>query len=273
MYEKYWQLRQKPFEPGVDPKFYYPGESHQAALLKLRYALENRRGGALLTGPAGIGKTLLTALLRDALGEAFTPFVHLVFPQLTPPELLAYAADALEGSPGAVAPEAAPRNLQRIEAFLAGNSRKGRHAVLVVDEAQLIDSAATFETLRLLMNFTTDGTPAWTLLLAGQPALLPVLGRMPHWEERFAVKCLLRPLTLEETASYVNHRLQVAGAKRTIVDADAFPTLHELTHGLPRRINRLCDLALLIGYAEEQKTLGAAHFESVCRELVTVEPE
>jgi type II secretory pathway predicted ATPase ExeA len=273
MYKTYWQLQQKPFEPGIDPQFYYPGESHQAALLKLRYALENRRGGAFLTGPSGIGKTLLVTLLRDMLGDSHTPFVHLVFPQLTAAELLAYVADMLEGSPGLAAPDAASRNLQRIETFLAANCQKGRHAVLVVDEAHLINSASAFETLRLLMNLAWKGNPAWTLLLCGQPVLLSVLRRMPHWEERFAVKCLLRPLTLEETAAYVNHRLKVAGAKRSLVDADAFPTLQELTHGLPRRINRLCDLALLIGYAEEQETLSAAHFESVCRELVTVTPE
>jgi type II secretory pathway predicted ATPase ExeA len=273
MYETYWQLRQKPFEPGIDPKFYYPGESHQAALLKLRYALENRRGGALLAGPAGIGKTLLMAMLRDALGETYTPFVHLVFPQLTSPELLAYVADALEGAPVAGSSDAASQNLRRIEAALTKNCQKGRHAVLVVDEAQLIDSLAVFETLRLLMNITPDGSPAWTLLLSGQSGLLTVLQRMPHWEDRFAVKCLLRPLTLEETSAYVNHRLKVAGVKRPIVESDAFPTLQELTHGLPRRINRLCDLALLIGYAEEQKTLGPEHFESVCRELVAVAPE
>jgi type II secretory pathway predicted ATPase ExeA len=273
MYETYWQLQQKPFEPGIDPKFYYPGESHQAALLKLRYALENHRGGALLSGPSGIGKTLLTSLLRNVLGERYTPFVHLVFPRLSPPELLAYVADALEGAPGAGVPDASSHNLQRIETALAKNCRKGRHAILVVDEAQLIDSSAVFETLRLLMNIAPEGSPAWTLLLAGQPGLLAVLRRMPHWEERFAVKCLLRPLTLDETSAYVNHRLKVAGAKRPIVEPDAFPTLQELTHGLPRRINRLCDLALLIGYAEEQKTLAAEHFESVCRELVAVAPE
>jgi general secretion pathway protein A len=71
----------------------------------------------------------------------------------------------------------------------------------------------------------------------------------------------------------VEHRLKVAGARRSIVEADAFPTLHALTHGIPRQINRLCDLALLIGYAEEQQRLSAGHFEAVCRDLVTVAPE
>ena len=96
---------------------------------------------------------------------------------------------------------------------------------------------------------------------------------MPQWEERLGVKCLLRPFNESETAAYVEHRLRVAGSPRSIVEPDALPTLQELTDGIARRINRLCDLALLVGYAEEQPTLSASHFESVCRELVAVTPE
>ena len=98
MYESYWQLDEKPFENCADPRFYYPGESPQAALLKLRYAVENRRGGALLTGASGTGKTLIVAMLRRMLGETHAPFVHLVFPQMSTADLLAYLADELEGS-------------------------------------------------------------------------------------------------------------------------------------------------------------------------------
>ena len=92
-------------------------------------------------------------------------------------------------------------------------------------------------------------------------------------EERLGVKCLLRPFNEEETAAYVSHRLRVAGAREPIFEADAFPALHALTHGIARRINRLCDLSLLIGFAEERRTLNAEHVESVCQELVTVTPE
>jgi general secretion pathway protein A len=123
------------------------------------------------------------------------------------------------------------------------------------------------------LNFEVGGTPALTLLLVGEPAILPTLDRMPQWEERLGVKCLLRPFNEAETAAYVEHRLRVAGAVRPIVDPDAIPTLHALTHGIARRINRLCDLALLIGFAEEQQMLGAGHFEAVCRELVAVAPD
>jgi general secretion pathway protein A len=270
MYESYWQLRQKPFENHADPQFYYPCESHQAALLKLRYAVENRRGGALLAGAAGSGKTLLAALLRTMLGEACSPFVRLVYPQMATDELLAYLAEALDGDSTA---GGVSHSIRRIERFLTENAEQGRHAILLVDEAHLIHNVHTLETLRLLMNLGPEGRPGLTLVLAGQPGILTTLDRMPQLDERLGVKCLLRPFHPQETADYVSHRLRVAGATRPIIEPSAMTAIHELTHGIARQINRLCDLALLIGFAEEQRTLTAEHFESVCRELVAVVPE
>jgi general secretion pathway protein A len=292
MYESYWQLRQKPFDTTADPRFYFPCESHQAALLKLRYAVENHRGGALLAGAAGTGKTLLATMLRGMLGEGFSPFMRLVFPQMSTAELMAYLADELDvpekgDSPHLCAAPSGPfrqmgtvpffaglhESVRRIERALAENARQGRHAVLLVEEAQLIESRQTFETLRLLLNFGASDAAALTLVLSGQPGILPMLERMPQLEERLGVKCLLRPLGVSETGDYVAHRLRAAGAVRPIVEPEAIPVLHELTHGIARQINRLCDLALLIGFAEERQTLGAEHFQVVCRELVAVGPE
>jgi general secretion pathway protein A len=271
MYESYWQLHEKPFENHADPRFYFPGESHQAALLKLRYAVENRRGGALLAGAAGTGKTLLIAMLKASLGEAFSPVVRLVYPQMPAADLLAYLADELDGSTASSG--RLPESVQRIERFLAANVQKGRHAVIVVDEAHLIDASETLETLRLLLNFGPDGQPSMTLLLVGQPGILPTLDRMPQLEERLGVKCLLRPFSVQETGEYVEHRFRVAGCMRSILEPDAVPVIYELTHGIARQIHRLCDLALLVGFAEEQRSLTASHFEAVCRELVAVVPE
>ncbi len=273
MYESYWQLKEKPFENSADPRFYYPGDSHQAALLKLRYAVENRRGGALLSGVSGSGKTLIVSMLRKNLAEQFSPMVHLVFPQMSAAELLAYLAEELAGPQEPSAEVNVPSSVRRIEHFLTANTAGGRHAVVVVDEAHLLQDAETLEAMRLLLNFESDGRPGLTLILAGQTAILPTLDRTPQLDERLAVKCLIRPLSEKETAQYVLHRLQVAGALRTIFEPDSLPTLHALTHGIARQINRLCDLALLIGFAEEQKTITAAHFEAVCQELVAVVPE
>lgn len=272
MYEAYWQLNRKPFDTSPEPQFYYPAESHQAALLKLRYAVESRSSGALLAGASGLGKTLVVDMLRGTVDANVTPFVRLVFPQMSTAELLAYVADEFDGG-GAAGESGVQASVRRIERFLASNVEQGRHAVLVIDEAHLLEDHRTFETLRLLLNFQPNGHAALTLLLSGQPAILPMLSRMPSWEERLGMKCLLRPFSEEETASYVEHRLRAAGAQRTIIEREALPTLHALTQGVARQINRLCDLALLIGFAEERPTLSAEHFESVCRELVTVAPE
>lgn len=273
MYKSYWQLEKRPFENCCDPDFFFPGESHQAAVLKLRYAVENQRGGALLAGPSGVGKTMVLGMLRTSLPDELSPFVHLVFPQMSADQLLRYLADELCGPGDNSTAEGVDKSVRRIERFLSENTRAGRHAVVAVDEAHLLDDGRTFEALRLLLNLEADRRPGLTLLLLGQTAILPRLDRMPQFEERLGVKCLLRALTEQETADYVNHRLKLAGSSETIFEREALVAVHQLTHGIPRRINRLCDLSLLIGYAEERKTIAAAHLESVSRELVTVTPE
>ena len=273
MYQSHWQLTQKPFENCVDPRFYYPCESHQAAILKLRYAIENQRQAALLAGASGIGKTLLVDMLRNALGETFTPFVHIVFPQMATEQLLAYMADELEGSATSDRSPDVQQSVRRIETLLAAAAQEERHPVIAVDEAHLLSDAPTLEALRLLLNFVADGRSVMTLLLVGQPGVLPTLDRTPQFEERMAVKCLLRPFTAQETAGYVAHRLKVAGTMRPLFDDDALTALHQLSHGIPRRINRLCDLALLIGYAEQRDVITAPQIEAVAEELVAVVPE
>lgn len=270
MYETHWKLTHKPFENAGDSRTYYPGESHQAGLLKLRYAIENQRGGALLTGGSGTGKTLLVRMLADQLPAMCGPLIHLVFPQMTPAELLAYLAIELGVKALSGATPRVEESVRGIRTALTENAAKGRHAVLVIDEAHLLEGHRTFETLRLLLNFEVNAKPALTLLLIGQPSLLPLLARMPALEERLAVKCLLRPMTLEETMAYVQHRLAAAGRSLPIFASSALETLFYLTQGNPRRINRLCDLALLIGFAEEQTSIGSAHLEAVAQELATV---
>ncbi len=271
MYESYWQFDERPFDNLSSDRFYYPCESHQGALLKLRYVVENRRGGALLTGEAGLGKSLLIRALANQLPDDVAPHVQLLFPQMPPDQILAYLAGELGAAPPDT--QSVQQSLRYIANRLAENTREGRHALFVVDEAHLLDETGALETVRLLLNLETDGQPDLTLLLVGHTTLLPIIDRHPQLEERLGVKCLLRPLTQEETAAYLQHRLSVAGASREIFDEEAVATIYRLSLGIPRRINRLADLSLLIGYAEEQAELGAAHVETVADELIAVAPE
>jgi type II secretory pathway predicted ATPase ExeA len=270
MYLDYWQLATKPFEPGTDRAAFYPCEAHEAARLKLRYAVENRRGAVVLAGPAGVGKTMLVQLFRGELAESFQPQVHVVFPQMSSRDLLVYLAEQLGAPPAEPPRHTIEESVRRLEFLLQQNAQRGRHAVVVIDEAHLLEDCGALETLRLLLNFEVAGQPTLTLLLVGQMSLVSAVGRLPSLEERVAVKTLVRSFTFEETAAYVRHRLQSAGAAREIFTPDALEALHYLGRGTARQINRLGDLALLVGFADKLPRLTAQQIEAVCEELVTI---
>jgi len=269
MYEAHWHLDRKPFDDGTDPAMVFTSESLRGAELKLRYAVTNRAVAALLVGEPGLGKTMIVRLLDEQLQSQCDPIVHLVFPKMPAGELLAYLAAELTGEEEA--PGGAPRideTVRRITRCLEARARAGRHTVVAIDEAHLLDAGESLELLRLLLNFEVDGRPPMTLLLVGQPSLATSLDRVPSLEERLAVKCLLTPLTSEETQRYVAHRIRAAGGDQMMFDRSALEMVHRLAHGNPRRINRLCDLALLVGYAEDRRTIEADQIESIAEELM-----
>jgi len=270
MYQQHWQLQSQPFENGARAEFYYPSEIHQGALLKLRYTVENRRGGAALAGASGLGKSILIDSVLQNLPEQITPKVHVVFPKMSADQLIAFIAAevaGLERPLGSVS-----ESVALLQNFLEENGSNGRHAVVAVDEAHLIN-VESLETLRLLLNFESNGEPLLTLILAGQPGLLTALEQNTGLGDRISVRTLLRPFTLEETASYISHRMTAAGAKKTVFDGAATDLIHELTRGIPRNINSLCDLSLLIGFAEGSQMIDAAAIEAVSEEMLAISPE
>ena len=267
MYLAHWHLSARPFENAADARFYYPSEAQQAALLKLRYAVENRQAAAVLAGAAGLGKTLLVQTLLKQLGERCAPHARIVFPHMPADQLLALVADQLTGERNSSTPSIRD-TVARLETFLSENAQSGRHAVVIVDEAHLLKESESLQTLRLLLNFEADSQAPLTLVLVGQSSLLPVMERMPDFDQRLSARCLLRRFTPEETAGYVQHRLRMAGATGEIFDSAALEAVHLHSQGIPRKINRLCDLALLVGFAEERRKLQAEQISAVAEELV-----
>ncbi len=208
----------------------------------------------------------MISTLRRQLSEPFSQVANLVFPALEPALWLNYFADAVDAAHGGSTSSTASA-LLRFERVLTSMIDVKTHLTVVVDEAQLLEQYGLLEPLRLLLNVAADRAPgesAWTLVLVGQDMTLAHVERYQALDERLAVKCLVGRMKPEETHSYIQHRMRAAqGNADQIFDAQALDAIECLSQGLPRRINRLCDLALMIGYAEEMPRITAEVIESV----------
>ncbi len=272
MYEAHWKLSARPFENRFSTDFYYPSEAHQAAQLKLRYAIENRRSVALVCGSSGMGKSLVLHQLRNQMPASVGPVVNVAYPAMSTDQLVQYVADQLsaEASSEPSKPSIASA-IQSIEKSLVRTAQEGRHTVLIIDEAEWLEDQGSLNTLRLLLNLSvheSSGESAFTIVLSGQPTLIAQLERYPALDQRVAVRCVLNRFSIEETNSYVGHRLRAVGGNvEAIFENEALDAIHQLCEGVPRRINSLCDLALMVGYAQEQNCIKLELIENVHREL------
>lgn len=278
MYEEYWGLSARPFENRCDESVYYPAEPHQSAFLQMRYGLENRRQAVLLAGETGMGKSLLAKLIQNSLSDELTPTVIVKHAQLPAEQMADSIARDLYNS---CSTEAGHDNLEWgnrrestldsslrfIEQALRANAQSGQRAVLLVEDAHLVRSDATWQLLRSLLNLN-DYDADLTMMLVGQTEILPSLARRRDFEQRLDVKCMLRAFSIEETMGYVSHRLTIAGGSGDIFQDPAIERLHALAGGVPRRINRLADLALVVGFADEVPSIDAGRVEAVSRQLL-----
>jgi general secretion pathway protein A len=270
MYESHWGLKRLPFQAKMDVETYYPSESQQAAALKLHYAIEQRRAVVVMCGEPGVGKTMLLNSCLGQLPDSVSPVVKLVFPAMAPDQLLRSIAK-LMGEKRSPADRSLSESVDFIDEILRENLANGKHAVLAIDEAHLLDQHESLEPLRLLLNLAGDVCRAespLTLVLCGGTSLISHVAKHSSLDDRVAARCHLERFSLDDTVAYVLHRLRCSGAKREdILSSKAFEQLHLLSQGVPRRINRLCDLALMIGFAQDLEQIEARTIQSAHDEL------
>jgi len=256
MYEDFYGFSEKPFSLTPDPKFFYRSESHGNAFDVLQYAIRRREGFVVITGDSGTGKTTLCRAILDQLDRrTFTALV--LNPFVSEEDLLRLILQDF----GIVSREDVRRGrlagvtklelINTLNDFLYSIRSIGGTAMLIVDEAQNLP-LQLLEQIRLLSNLETDKDKLLQIVLVGQLSLKETL-RSPglrQLDQRVSVRYQLRPLTPEETAAYVFHRLTIAGGGSLLsFTPKALQRVHRFTGGVPRLINLVCDRALLSAYA------------------------
>ena len=266
MYEAYWGFSEPPFDNAPNPRLLYLSPEHEEALVRLVYAVRQRKGCAMLTGEYGCGKTTLSRALIERLESERYEIGLLTNPSSNPVELL---SEILYQLGVETDDKSKPGLLHRLNDVCFRNYQGGRDTVVIVDEAQRIVDDAAFEELRLLMNVQTDDRFLVTILLIGFPELAPRVRRLTYLDQRIAIRYHLNTLDDTHTVHYIAHRLKMAGQSGQIFTEDAIKRVFDFTRGAPREINNLCDVALLVGYSKRAREIDETIVSDVIRDMVS----
>ncbi|MGD1971221.1 MAG: AAA family ATPase [Desulfobacterales bacterium] len=265
MYLEHWGLQKKPFGNVPSRDVFYRSPQHEEALRRLLYAIEHRKGVAMLTGEVGCGKTTVTKALSNHLGRDQFQFEILSNPALQPTDLIKAILLRLGDSSSDNGSKTVL--LDRLQKLLVQNGEQGICTVLAIDEAHVISNQATLDELRMLLNIQSEDEFLITMVLLGQPPLLKNISDLQPLKERISIKFNLEPLDVENTLRYVVFRLKNAGASRGIFTREAIETLYEYSCGIPLRINNVCDRCLLIGLMKKAQVVDSKVVEDAIQDL------
>jgi len=265
MYELYWGLKEKPFENTPDPRFLYFSDEHREAISRLTYAIEQRKGAALLTGGYGCGKTVISRVIFGKLTPDKYESALVTNPLLSPIDLLREICFQLNVKIELESPKT--ELLKKLNECFYENMNAKKDTVIIIDEAQAINDLSAFEELRLLLNFQLNDRFLLTLILIGQPELKEKIGQLKQFKQRLAIQYHLTPLNEQETTQYILHRLKVAEAQSEIFVPEAIQTVWKRSGGIPRVINNICDLSLLMGFSNKVHKIDEALIQIVANDL------
>jgi general secretion pathway protein A len=267
MYATFFGLSREPFSLAPDPRFLYMSERHREALAHLLYGVRGGGGFVLLTGEIGAGKTTVARCFLEQL-PPHCVVAYIFNPCLSVIELLQTVCSEF-GLPTLPSGASVKTHVDALNSFLLEAHAKGRHALLVIDEAQALE-APLLEQLRLLTNLETSERKLLQIILIGQPELRTMLAEpgLEQLAQRVIARYHLGPLTTAETRQYVEHRLAVAGLRGPVpFDAGALAAIHRGTGGVPRRINLLADRALLGAYGRQRREVDRAMVARAAQEV------
>lgn len=274
MYLEHFGLSEAPFSIAPDPRYLYMSERHREALAHLVYGLNSDGAFILLSGEVGTGKTTVSRCLLEQIPED-TDLALVLNPKVTAVELLETICDELYCQEHAQAPvhhvagkPSVKVLVDIINRFLLDAHARGRKTVLMIDEAQNLD-LDVLEQLRLLTNLETNERKLLQIILLGQPELLEMLARpeLSQLAQRITARYHLTSLNEHEIADYVGHRLAVAGCHRPLFPRVVLKRIYQLSGGIPRLVNVLCDRALLGTYVQNRQQVNRNTLEQAAREV------
>src|SRR3954469_21100977 len=267
MYQRFYGLRELPFELTSNPKYLFFSARHREALSNLEYGLSTVKAVTVLIGEAGTGKT---TLLRAALQSEQCRGIRCVYlnnPALTRVEFIEMLARQFDFGPDAA--QSKTVLLEQLERTLRERRSRGEITALVIDEAQSL-SFELLEEVRLLANIETPTEKLLPVVLSGQPELAERLNdpALRQLKQRVALRCEIAPLNLPETAAYIATRIKTAGGEASkLFTREAVVLIHEFSKGIPRTISVMCDNALLSGMALGRQPVDREIVAEVCRDF------
>ena len=265
-YLEYYNLSQEPFSVMPLSKFYFHSEQHDKAMEKLHFAIQTMKGLAVVVGAIGTGKTTLARRLLDSLPESDfeASLLVIIHSDVDANWLLKRIASQL----GVVEPaDNRVDILGQLYRRLEEIDEAGKKAIVLIDEAQMLQKRELMEEFRGLLNLELPDKKLISFVFFGLPELDDCLRRDPPLAQRIAVKHTLHPFARQTTGEYIEHRLQLGGREQALFTAEAMDVIHHFSDGVPRLINVICDNALFEGYVRKEPFIDDDIINSVAVDL------